>query len=70
MAANVTAEQVRAVLTALGEDALLSLPIAWNNNGVGYFEYTELSARLILADDEWVEEITTYINKAYVPNEG
>lgn len=66
---NVTEEQVKAVLVALGEDALLDIPIAWDRNNVGYMEYTELSARFILASPEWVAQITDYINKAYVPIE-
>lgn len=59
---TVTNEQVRAVLTALGEDKLLDFPIAWDKNNVGYLEYTELSARLVLADDGFVQSVADYIN--------
>jgi hypothetical protein len=60
--APITHEQVKAVLTVLGEDALLDLPIAWDKNGVGFFEYTELSARLILAPAEWITDIMDAVN--------
>lgn len=62
MAEAITKEQVKQVLTALGEDGLLDFPVYEWKNGVGYFEFTELSANLILATDEKTQQIADYIN--------
>jgi hypothetical protein len=68
MSTTVTNEQVAQVLTALGEDGLLNFHIAWDKNGVGYFEYSELSYELISASAETIQGITDYANSITVAN--
>jgi hypothetical protein len=68
LSTTITNEQVEQVLTALGEDGLLNFHIAWDKNGVGYFEYTELSHDLITASKDTIQSITDYANSITVIN--
>jgi hypothetical protein len=68
LSTTITNEQVKQVLQALGEDGLLDFHIAWDKNGVGYFEYTELSHDLITASDDTIQGITDYANQITVNN--
>jgi hypothetical protein len=68
MSTTITNTQVEQVLTALGEDGLLNFHIAWDKNGVGYYEYTELAHDLITASPETIQSITDYANSITVSN--
>lgn len=58
---NITAEQVKAVLIALGEEFTIDIPAVHNETG-NWIEYNQLNGSLVLADDEWVEQIVEYVN--------
>lgn len=57
---DITNEQVKAVLTALGEEFTIDIPAVHNASGY-WIEYSELNAYLILADEATVEEVAEYV---------
>lgn len=57
---DITNEQVKAVLTALGQEFTIDIPAVHNKDGY-WIEYTELNAYLILANEATVEGIAEYV---------
>lgn len=58
---DVSPEQVKAVLQALGNEFLVDLQAVHNKDGY-WLEYTETAAGLILSSSRWHEQIADYIN--------
>lgn len=63
MSVQVTAEQVREVLTSLAEEFLVDIPAAHDGKGGYFLEYNQLAGSLIISDEAWYEAIAAYTNE-------
>lgn len=56
-----TAEDVKNILTSLGEDFIVDIEAVHNERGY-FIEHNTLAAALILGTPEWYAEIADYTN--------